>query len=135
MSAAAPATPPGGQVVDETEGGETRVEVRFDRDTAWLTQRQMAGLFETSTDNVSLHLNNVLSSRELEREATSEDSSVVRTEGSRRVRLTLTHANLDAIVPVGARINSRLAARPRHRPNDPRGRPGRVRGVRFELMP
>ena len=115
MSAVVPATSPGGQVVVyETEGGETRVDVRFERETVWLTQRQMADLFETSTDNVSLHLNNVFSSRELEREATTEDFSVARTEGSRRVRRTLTHYNLDAIIFVGSRIDSRRDVRPRH---------------------
>ena len=112
MSAAAPATSPGGQiVVYETEGDETRVDVRFDRDTVWLSQRQMTDLFETSTDNVSLHLNNVLSSRELEREATTEDFSVVRTEGNRQVRRTLTHYNLDAIISVSYRVNSRRGVR------------------------
>ena len=112
MSAVAPATSPGGQiVVYETESGETRVDVRFDRETVWLTQRQMADLFETSTDNVSLHLNNIFSSQELEREATTEDSSVVRTEGSRQVRRTLTHYNLDAIISVGYRVNSRRGVR------------------------
>ncbi len=112
MSSEAPVPAPGGQiVVYETEGGETRVDVRFDRETVWLTQRQMADLFETSTDNVSLHLNNVFSSRELEREATTEDSSVVRTEGRRQVRRTLTHYNLDAIISVGYRVNSRRGVR------------------------
>ena len=107
MSAGVPATSPGGQIVIyEVEGGEARVDVRFDRDSVWLTQRQMADLFETSTDNISLHLTNIFSTQELEREATTEDSSVVRTEGSRQVRRTLTHYNLDAIISVGYRVNS-----------------------------
>ena len=66
----------------------------------------MADLFETSTDNISLHLTNIFSTQELEREATTEDSSVVQTEGSRQVRRTLTHYNLDAIISVGYRVNS-----------------------------
>ena len=112
MSAAAPPTSPGGHIlVYETEGGETRVDVRFDRETVWLTQRQMADLFDTSTDNVGLHLNNIFSTQELERSATTEDSSVVRTEGSRQVRRTLTHYNLDAIISVGYRVNSRRGVR------------------------
>ena len=112
MSARAPATSPGGQViVYEGEGGEARVDVRFDRDTVWLTQRQIADLFETSTDNVSLHLNNIFDARELERAATTEESSVVQTEGSRQVRRTLTHYNLDAIISVGYRVNSPRAVR------------------------
>ena len=112
MSAVAPATSPGGQiVVYETEGGETRVDVRFDQETVWLTQRQMADLFETSTDNVSLHLNNIFSTQELEREATTEESSVVRTEGARQVRRRIRHYNLDAIISVGYRVNSRRGVR------------------------
>ena len=111
-SSEAPAATLGGEiVVYETEGGEARVDVRFDRDSVWLTQRQMADLFETSTDNISLHLTNIFSTQELEREATTEDSSVVRTEGSRQVRRTLTHYNLDAIISVGYRVNSRRGVR------------------------
>ncbi len=112
MSAVASATSPGDQVVVyETDDGETRVEVRFDRETVWLTQGQMAELFETSTNNVSLHLNNVFSARELEREATTKESLVVRTEGSRQVQRTLTHYNLDAIISVGYRVNSHRGVR------------------------
>ncbi len=98
-------------IVYETDGGEARVDVRLDRDTVWLTQRQMADLFETSTDNVSLHLTDIFDSQELKRKSTTEDSSVVRTEGSRRVRRTLTHYNLDAIISVGYRVNSRQGVR------------------------
>ena len=134
-SATSPASPGGEIVVYKAPDGAVRVDVRFDRETVWLTQRQMADLFETSTDNVSLHLNTIFSAQELEREATTKESLVVRTEGSRQVQRTLTHYNLDAIVPVGTRINFRHAVRPLHSPEDPRGRPGRLRGVRSELMP
>lgn len=108
MSAVAPATSPGGQViVYQGEGGGARVDVRVDRDSVWLTQRQMADLFETSTDSISLHLKKIFDARELERKSTTEKSSVVRTEGSRQVRRTLTHDNIDAIISVGYRVNSR----------------------------
>ena len=112
MSAVAPPTSPGGHiVVYETEDGETRIEVRFDRETVWLTQGQMADLFDTSTNNVSFHLNNIFSAQELEREATTKESLVVRTEGSRQVQRTLTNYNLDAIISVGYRVNSRRGVR------------------------
>ena len=112
MSAEAPPASPGGHVVVyETEDGETRIDVRFDQETVWLTQGQMAELFETSTNNVSLHLNNIFSAQELEREATTKESLVVRTEGSRQVQRTLTHYNLDAIISVGYRVNSRRGVR------------------------
>ena len=111
-SSEAPAPTLGGEIiVYETDGGEARVDVRLDRETVWLIQRQMADLFETSTDNISLHLINIFRTQELEREATTEDFSVVREEGSRRVRRTLTHYNLDAIISVGYRVGSRRGLR------------------------
>ena len=85
----------------EDAGGEVRVDVRLDRETVWLIQRQMAEVFDSTSENVGLHLRNVYSSGELEAEATAEDFSVVQTEGRRRVRRRLKHYNLDAIISVG----------------------------------
>jgi prophage maintenance system killer protein len=87
------------------------VEVRLDarRDTVWLSQRQMADLFETSADNVSLHLKNIFADGELSKDATTEDSSVVRQEGKRRVQRKVKQYNLDAIISVGYRISSKRA--------------------------
>jgi prophage maintenance system killer protein len=103
---------PGGEVLvyDAPDGG-ARVEVKLDRDTVWLTQRQMADLFDTSTDNVGLHLKNVFADHELEEAATTEDYSVVQSEGKRRVRREVKHYNLDAIISVGYRVNSRRGVR------------------------
>jgi prophage maintenance system killer protein len=98
-------------VVYETPGGGVRVEVRLDHDTVWLTQRQMADVFDTSTDNVGLHLKNIFGDSELEEEATTEDFSVVQMEGSRGVRRQVKHYNLDAIISVGYRVSSRRAVR------------------------
>ena len=73
---------PGGEVlVYEAQDGAAHVEVRLEHETVWLTQRQMAELFDTSTDNVSLHLRNIFSDGELGEPATTEDFSVVQTEG------------------------------------------------------
>lgn len=87
------------------------VEVRLDapRDTVWLSQRQMADLFETSTDNISLHLKNIFADAELSEAATTEESSVVRQEGKRQVTRKVTHYNLDAIISVGYRVSSKRA--------------------------
>ena len=87
------------------------VEVRLDtrRDTVWLSQRQMADLFETSTDNISLHLKNIFADGELSEEATTEESSAVRQEGKRQVTRKLQHYNLDAIISVGYRVSSKRA--------------------------
>ena len=82
------------------------VQVRLQGDTVWLTQLQMAELFGTSTDNVSLHLKNIFEDKELEETATTEDFSVVRQEGSRQVRRKLKHYNLDAIISVCYRVSS-----------------------------
>lgn len=89
------------------EGPGGAIEVRVDRESVWLTQRQMAELFDTSTDNISLHLKNIYADSELEEPATTEEYSVVQQEGGRQVRRTLKHYNLDAIISVGYRVNSR----------------------------
>ncbi|HJW81937.1 MAG TPA: RhuM family protein, partial [Acidiferrobacterales bacterium] len=89
------------------EGPGGTIEVRVDRETVWLTQKQMAELFDSSTDNVGLHLKNIYADRELEEPATTEEYSVVQQEGSRQVRRDLKHYNLDAIFSVGYRVNSR----------------------------
>ncbi len=89
------------------EGLGGTIEVRLDRDTVWLTQKQMAELFDSSTDNVSLHLKNIYGDGELNEPATTEDYSVVQQEGGRQVRRDLKHYNLDAIISVGYRVNSR----------------------------
>lgn len=105
-------TGPGGQVaVYESDDGEVQVDVRFDRDTVWLTQRQIADVFDTSPENVLMHLRNVFASGELEADATTKEFLAVRTEGKRRIRRRLKHHNLDAIVSVGYRVNSRRGVR------------------------
>jgi prophage maintenance system killer protein len=93
------------------EGADKSVEVQLDtdRDTVWLTQRQMAELFDTSSDNVSLHLKNIYGDGELDEPATTEDSLVVRQEGKRQVARSIKHYNLDAIISLGYRVNSRRA--------------------------
>lgn len=99
---------PGGEVlVYEAQDGAAHVEVRLEHETVWLTQRQMGDLFDTSTDNVGLHLRNIFSDGELGEPATTEHFSVVQTEGRRKVTRTLMHYNLDAIISVGYRVNSR----------------------------
>nr|WP_246316269.1 virulence protein RhuM/Fic/DOC family protein [Tepidicella baoligensis] len=80
-------------------------------ETVWLTQAQMAELFDTSTDNISLHLKNIYADKELQEPATTEDFSVVRQEGARQVKRQLKHYNLDAIISVGYRVNSSRATR------------------------
>lgn len=89
-----------------TEDGKSQIQLRAEQDTVWLSQRQMAELFDVSQDNVGLHLKNIYEDGELSREATTEESSVVQTEGNREVRRPLTLYNLDAILAVGYRVRS-----------------------------
>lgn len=102
----------GGEILLYNNGSEKEfVSVVFKNETFWLTQSGMAELFDCSTDNISLHLKNIYKEEELDPEATTEKISVVRREGNREVRRTLDHYNLDAIIAVGYRVNSKKATR------------------------
>ncbi|MFA5205583.1 MAG: RhuM family protein [Lentisphaeria bacterium] len=87
--------------------GQTAVAVRLERDTVWLTQKQMALLFDKDSDTIGLHLRNVYAEGELAESATAEESSVVQQEGTRSVRRRVKVYNLDAIISVGYRVNSK----------------------------
>ncbi len=89
-----------------TEDGKSRIQLRAKEHTVWLTQREIAELFDVSTDNIGLHLKNIYEDGELVREATAEESSVVQMEGEREVRRPVTLYNLDAILAVGYRVRS-----------------------------
>ncbi|VCU71103.1 hypothetical protein PIGHUM_03183 [Pigmentiphaga humi] len=93
----------------QSADGQVQLKVSLDEDTVWLTQRQMAALFDTSTDNISLHLKNVYAEAELAEAATTEDFSVVQEEGTRRVRRRVKHYNLDAVISIGYRVSSARA--------------------------
>ena len=93
----------------QAQNGITEVEVRFDNETVWLSQVQMAELFDTSADNISLHLKNIFSENELDENSTTEDFSVVRQEGKRQVNRKIKYYNLDAIISVGYRVKSKNA--------------------------
>ena len=86
--------------------GKSRIQLRAKDQTVWLSQREMAELFDVTTDNIGLHLKNLYEDEELNREATTEESSVVQMEGDREVRRQLTLYNLDAILAVGYRVRS-----------------------------
>ena len=104
-------SPRGEIIVYESGDGEARVDVRFEDESVWLTQLQMAEVFQSTPQNIVMHLRNVFSSKELDAEATSKDFLVVRPEGKRRVQRTLKHYNLDAIISIGYRVNSKRAVR------------------------
>lgn len=95
------------------EDADKAVEVRLDseRETVWLTQAQMAELFDKDVRTVNEHLQNVFSEGELEREATIRDFRIVRQEGKRQVSREIEHYNLDAIISVGYRVKSHQGTR------------------------
>lgn len=95
----------------ESADGSITLDVRTDGETVWLTQQQLAELFDTTQQNVSLHLRNVYSSGELDEASTHKEFLLVRREGSRDVRRAVVHYNLDAIISVGYRVQSATATR------------------------
>jgi len=90
----------------QTEDGLTRVEVRFEGETVWLNQAQMVELFQTTKQNISLHIKNIFDENELQPEATVKDYLTVQTEGKREVQRAIEHYNLDMIISVGYRVKS-----------------------------
>ena len=91
------------------DDGAPALEVRLEEETVWLSQQQIAELFQTTQQNVSLHLLNIYDEGELDEQATHKDVLLVRREGRRDVRRSVTHYNLDAIISVGYRVKSRVA--------------------------
>lgn len=94
-------------IIYEDEGQQIDVRLGKASRTLWLTQAQLSTLLETSTDNISLHFKNIYAEGELDEIATTEDYSVVRQEGKRQVKRKLKHYNLDAIISLAYRVNSK----------------------------
>lgn len=91
--------------------GELELKVSVNEETIWLIQSQMSELFDTSTDNIGLHLKNIYKEKELNENSTTENFSVVRQEGNRKVTRVIKHYNLDAIICVGYRVSSSKATK------------------------
>jgi hypothetical protein len=98
-------------IIYTTEKGETKLEVRLENETVWLTQKLMADLFQTTVPNINIHLKNIFEEGELDQKATIKGFLIVRLEGSREVKRTVEFYNLDAIISVGYRIKSAIATR------------------------
>jgi hypothetical protein len=93
-------------ILYQSEDGKTRLEVQFQGETAWLTQAQMAELFQTTVPNVSMHIRNIFAEGELQPAATVKESLIVRQEGIRTVQRQVEFYNLDVIISVGYRVKS-----------------------------
>ena len=98
-------------IIYQNEAGETRLEVRLENETVWLTQKLMAELFQTTVANINIHLKNIFDEGELDPKATIKDFLIVRLEGSREVNRNIEYYNLDVIISVGYRIKSAVATR------------------------
>ena len=123
-SLSAAAKPASEMILYQTDDNQTRIEVRLENETVWLTQAQMAELFQTTQQNVSLHIQNIYEEGELTPETTHKESLsvqpkgqaqptatvkeflIVRQEGSRQVSRSVEHYNLDVIISVGYRVKS-----------------------------
>ncbi|OFX41940.1 MAG: hydroxyacid dehydrogenase [Bacteroidetes bacterium GWA2_32_17] len=98
-------------IIYTTEKGETKLEVRLENETVWLTQKLMAELFQTTPQNITIHLKNIFEEGELNEAATCKDFLQVGKEGGRMVERNQKFYNLDAIISVGYRIKSSVATR------------------------
>lgn len=98
-------------ILYQTESGETKLEVRLEDETVWLTQKLMAELYQTTKQNISLHIQNIYNENELAPETTVKKYLTVQQEGDREVKRLLDYYNLDMIISAGYRIKSRIATR------------------------
>jgi hypothetical protein len=89
------------------DDGQTQIQIKLDQGTLWLSQAQMAELFDKDSDTIGLHLRNIFKEGELDENSTTEESSVVRQEGKRQVRRNIRFYNLDVAISVGYRVNSK----------------------------
>lgn len=91
----------------QTKDNQTEIKVQFEQDTVWLSQKLMAELFEKDSDTIGLHLKNIFREGELDEVSTTEYFSVVQKEGNRNVKRDIRFYNLDTIISVGYRVNSK----------------------------
>jgi len=98
-------------IIYQTENGATNLDVHFQDETVWLTQKLLSELFQTTPENILMHLKNIYQEGKLDDLATTKDFLVVRKEGGRQVKRKLKHYNLDAIISVGYRVKSHTATR------------------------
>lgn len=93
-------------IIYQTQDGQTKIDVRLENETVWLTQNQMAELFQTTKQNISSHIKNIFEEGELSENSTVKDYLTVQQEGNRKVSRNISHYNLDVIISVGYRVKS-----------------------------
>lgn len=100
-----------GIILYTDENGKTKISVRFADDDVWVTQNQLAEIYNTTQQNISFHIENIYKDGELLREATHKDFLLVQKEGNRNVKRQVAHYNLDVIIAIGYRVQSDVAVR------------------------
>ena len=93
-------------IIYNTQDGSTSIDVKLEDETVWLTQAQMAELFLTTPQNITLHIRNVFKEKELEQSSTCKEFLQVQREGKRNVTRSVAFYNLDVIISVGYRVKS-----------------------------
>ena len=96
-------------VIYQTDDGMTKIDVKLEDETVWLSQQQIAELFSTSRTNIIEHINNIYEEEELDRISTCQNFRQVRKEGNRMVNREIPYYNLDMIISLGYRIKSKIA--------------------------
>ena len=94
-------------VIYQSEDGQTQIDVRLENETVWLTQSQMAELFQTDRTSIVRHINNIYKADELEKNSTCAKIAQVQIEGKRAINRMISYFNLDMIISVGYRVNSK----------------------------
>lgn len=100
-----------GIIIYQDEDGVTKVSVRFADEDVWLTQNQLAEIYDTTQENISMHIKNIYDDKELDENRTYKKYLLVRQEGSRQVKRNIDHYNLDVIIALGYRVQSQIATR------------------------
>lgn len=94
-------------IIYQTPDGETAIDVKLTENTIWLNQYQLADLFETDRTSIAKHIKNIYHTRELREDSTCAKFAQVQNEGARKIKREITHYNLDLIISVGYRVNSK----------------------------
>ena len=98
-------------LIYQDDNGITKVNVRFSDEDVWLTQAQLAEIYDTTQENISMHIKNIYKDAELQEDQTYKDFLFVRQEGKRNVQRNIAHYNLDVIIALGYRVQSQVATR------------------------
>lgn len=99
----------GNIIIYQTDNGLTKIDVRVENETVWLSQQQMAGLYDTTKQNISLHIKNIFDEGELDENLTVKEFLTVQKEGNRKIERKVKYYNLDMIISLGYRIKSKIA--------------------------